>query len=70
MAVSADIDVRALPSIEVLCLILHARGVGDSSVVSMVVHTGRVASIAGATGNAVDHSLGIKVDWGWILVFQ
>ena len=39
VAVSAHLDVRASPRIDVACLVLHAGGVGDTCVVGVIVDT-------------------------------
>ena len=64
MAVTADIDVSAHATLKVEGSVLLARGVGDTSVVSVLVNLTWVSTVTGATSLAVDDNLGVKANRG------
>jgi len=64
MAVTADIDVSAHATLEVIGSVLLARGVGDTSVVSVLVNLTWVSTVTRATSLAVDDNLGVKANRG------
>jgi len=63
-AVSADVDVSAHPGGEVVCDVVHARGVLETVSVGPFVYSSWVSTIAGTTSLAVDNDLGIKSNRG------
>ncbi len=70
MAISANINVRAFPSIKIFCFVLHAGRIRNTSVVSVIVDASWVTTIARSTSKAVNHSLGVQINRSGIVVFQ
>ena len=70
MAISADIDWLALVFVEVLSNVLHARGIGNSMVVGIVVDSSWVTTVAITTSLAVNHNLRAEANWGWVQVLE
>ena len=67
-AITAEVDVRAHAALEVVGGVLLARGVGDTVLVGVLIDATWVSTIARTTGLAVDDDLGVKADWGRLLV--
>jgi hypothetical protein len=59
MAVSADINWVAVILVKILCNILDARRIGDTIVISIVINTRGISTIARPTCLAVNHNLRI-----------
>jgi hypothetical protein len=66
-AVLASINGLALPFVEILGDILFTRRVWDTRVISVLVDTSWVSTLAGSSSIAVDNNLGIQGNWGWAL---
>ena len=69
-AVLALVDGAAPEGLRVLSDVLLARGVGDTLLVGELVDTTGVATLAGATGTAVDDDLGVEGDGSGVVVFE
>ena len=70
MAISADVDWLALVLVEILSNVLHARGIGNTVIVGIVVDTRWVAAVAITTSLAVNHNLRAKANWGRVEVLE
>jgi lysophospholipid acyltransferase (LPLAT)-like uncharacterized protein len=66
LAVTADIVFRAHTALQVEGGVLLAGRVRDTSLVSVLVDSGGVATIAGATSLAVNNGLSVEADRGCV----
>ncbi len=70
MAVSANFDVLALPVGTVLSFILHARRVRDACVISVIVDTSWISTVASAASLARDHHLRVQVNRSRVQILE